>query len=238
MTQHLRGQDKDIVVLKSSELITGTITDSIPGVSISILVLPDSILRVIPRDEIAKIVFKQGVSRKKTKKQRAREIAQEEGSIPNYYQAYLRGGFTGNGEDNRTGFLKADFINSIGFNGVFTAGLGVGARLPTDGEGLVVPLFADLRTTVISGRISPVFGVSVGAAFQPNRDFESTGLFLNPALGICLGSTYGTHLMITLGFEQFDYYGTGTLSGSLFRNLEIPVKYGHSAWTLSLLIGF
>jgi len=236
----LSAQNTDIILLKTSEVVRGTITDSIPGVSVSIIALPDSNLRVIPREEIVKVILKKEQSQKKTKKQRAKELAEEENGIPNYYQAYFRAGFIGKGNDGNTSFLKADIINSIGINGVFTAGIGVGVRYPTDGEGAVIPLFADLRATFIQGNISPVLSFSAGAAFQTYEDTDDVaGIFMNPEVGIRLGSAYTTHLMITFGIEQFDYYGIGdrtTFFGNVIR--DAPVKKELNAWTLSLLIGF
>lgn len=233
------GQHSDIILLKSSEVVRGTITDSIPGVNVSIVAMPGSELRIIPIEEIVRIIYKKSEKQKMSGKAKAKASATDDDVVATYYQGYLRGGFIAKGKEGDSGFFKFDFINSVGVNGVFSAGIGLGVRVPMEGDGMVIPVFGDLRATFIQGNISPVVSFSAGPAFLTNSQSNGPSVFVNPAAGIRLGSAYTTHFMITIGVEQFEYFGNGdrtTAFGTTLR--DVPVKKDHNAWTLSVLIGF
>jgi hypothetical protein len=220
-------------------VVRGSITDSIPGLNVSIIALPDSTLRIISLEEIARIILKKDDDQKKSRKEKARAISESKNEVFTYYQGYLRGGFVAKDKDGDTGFIKADIINGIGVNGVFSAGIGIGARVPIDGDGIVIPAFVDLRANFLQGNISPVLSFSAGTAFQSYSESDGPGLYVNSALGLRLGSPFSPHFILTIGFEQFEYFGIGDRTTGFGTTLrDVPVEKNLNSWTVSIILAF
>ena len=185
-------------MLKSAEVVRGTITDSIPGTSVTILA-GDSLSRTISRKDIQLITTE--VRRKIHTQQsnRLKENSEPPKSI--YYQGILSVGYGMRKEGDNT--IKANFINGIGGNENVSLGLGIGLRVALD-EGLaVMPLFIDVRMRPMPTKVSPLLGFGGGYSFQIDRNFESTGQMGYLEAGISIKNRGKSFVMITIGYEKF-----------------------------------
>ncbi len=74
--------------------------------------------------------------------------------------------------------MGVDFVAGYHYNPHFFLGLGVGQRFL---KGYIVPVYADLRMTLVDKRVSPYVGVDLGGAYYQTVDH------INPFLGLNAG---------------------------------------------------
>lgn len=215
------GQQTDLLFLKSEEVVRGTIQDTTSSAGVRILLLPDSVLKIYPHDEILRIVYKKRKTYNKSS---------------DGYQGIFRLGYTwekGFEGEEPIGFLRADFINAVSFNDVLSLGLGFGARAGTDKQ-ILVPVYFDLRLTPLKRRVSPMAAISFGINLQSDRNWELTGLYLSPELGMRIGEPTNTHFVVAFGLERFDF--TIEKEGYFILNTIYDVEYW--GWTAGLMVMF
>lgn len=160
----------DVIMLKSAEVVRGTITDSIPGTSVTILA-GDSLSRTISRKDIQLISTE---VKRKIYTQKSKSSKENDGPPKNiYYQGILSAGYGMRKEGDNA--IKVNFINGIGSHENFSIGLGVGLRIALDESLAVIPLFVDVRIRPMTTKISPLLGLGGGWGFQLDRNFEGTG---------------------------------------------------------------
>ena len=193
----------DVIMLKSAEVIRGTITDSIPAESVTILA-GDSLSRTIPNEEITLITKEVRRYAFRKKEVTGKKSYSTERSA--YYQGILSLGF--GIPLSESSVLNVNFINGFGFSDVLSMGVGIGLRLPLEREAVIIPLFFDLRLRPMNTRISPVFVLGLGGSFQPNLEWENTGPILMLKGGISIKNSGKSSVMITIGYENFDILNT------------------------------
>lgn len=198
---HASGQTTkwDVILMKNAEVVRGTISDSIPGESITILA-GDSLGRIIAQEdiqlvtsEVKRSVYTQKESQLKNKNESDKAV---------HYQGVLAGGLGFALDENST--FKANFINGLSLSKTFSIGLGLGFRLPLSSEAIVMPLFFDMRIRFMKTKIAPVLALALGGCFQVDRDFEGTGGIVAVELGISVKKSGKSFLMFTVGYESFD----------------------------------
>ncbi len=189
----------DVIMLKSAEVVRGTITDSIPAESVTILA-GDSLSRTIPHEEIA-LITKEVKRYAFTKKE---VIAKKSYSTERsaYYQGILSAGF--GFPLSESSVFNVNFINGFGFSDVLSLGVGIGLRLPLAREEVIMPLFFDMRIRPMNTRVSPVFVLGLGGSFQPNLEWENTGPILMLKGGVSIKNSGKSSVMVTIGYENFD----------------------------------
>lgn len=207
----------DVILLNSAEVVRGTITDSIPGESVTILA-GDSLSRTIPKAdihlmsrEVRRIVY----TRKKNQTQKGRTDSSA------YYQGVISGGF-GIGMDNPSG-VRLNFINGFGSNELWSLGAGVGLRMPLEREVAVIPLFLDLRIRFSRNHISPIMVLGVGPCFQPSQEWDNTGPVAIAEAGISIKKSGKSSVLLTVGIESYDVLNPVESRVSLSSNYGSPI---------------
>ena len=98
--------------------------------------------------------------------------------------------------------IRLNFINSLNYNPYFSFGLGIGLRYysnihesySTVNSSVLIPIFLNLRTNLLNGKISPYLALGVGGTFfvEPLLKssklytglLEGVGFLLNPSAGV------------------------------------------------------
>ena len=207
-------------MLKSAEVVRGTITDSIPGTSVTILA-GDSLSRTISRKDIQLITteVKRKIYTQKSKTSKDNDRPPKSA----YYQGSISAGYGTRKEGDNA--VKVNFVNGIGSHQNFSIGLGVGLRIALD-EGLaVIPLFVDMRIRPMTTKVSPLLGLGFGYGFQVDRNFEGTGQLGHLEAGIAIKSQGKSFVMITLGYEKFTIIKDRQLTASQNAHYPAGVPY-------------
>lgn len=224
----------DVIMLKDAEVIRGTITDSIPATSVTILA-GDSLSRTVARDSI-QLITKE--VRRKAYTQQSQWEDKDYSELV-YYRGILGAGF-GFGLGT-PGSFKINFVNSFEFYEVVSFGFGVGVRLPFENEGIVLPLFLDIRARLMRSRVAPFIALGIGMCFQPDQDFDNTGGIIAPEIGISIKKSGKSNVMLTVGFESFDIYNSeNRQSFNTIHRYTISDRTNQNikTLTLNLAIGF
>lgn len=212
----------------------GTITDSIPATSVTILA-GDTLSRTIARADIHLIT---------TEARRGTHFQKDDGSNlarpeprPVHYQGFISAGFGIKLENDH--FFKINFINGIGFSDVFSMGIGIGERIPLDGQGMVTPVFFDTRLRPLATKVSPLTVFGIGLTYQPSKEWAHAGRILYFEAGVSIKTRRSSSFLITIGYETFDRFveevGGGNFSNWSGTSMERATV---SALTLNLTVGF
>ena len=223
-------------MLKSSEVVRGTITDSIAGTSVTILA-GDSLSRTILQADIQLITTE---IRRKIHTQKLKDSSDEQNTPKSaYYQGILSAGFGKKLEGDNT--IKLNFINGFGFSEIISIGMGIGIRKPLENDGAVLPLFFDIHIRPSKSHIAPVVGFGAGTAFQLDRNMVQTGKMAYLEAGISIKSQGKSAVMITLGYETFDMFideEDRWSYNSFFRGFDSQKRVTMSTLTLNLGVAF
>jgi len=112
-------------------------------------------------------------------------------------------------------------VNGYQFSRNIKAGIGVGAHIY--GEGVLMPLFIDVRYMFSAQEYVPFVSAAGGAELSLDDFNGSTRIFINPALGVKwvavsrLGISFSTGLMVMSG--------GGTGGRSSFINFKLGVEF-------------
>lgn len=216
----------DVILLKSAEVVRGTITDSIAGESVTILA-GDSLSRTIPKANIHLIsseVKRTIYTSKKNDTQKGRADSSA------YYQGVLSGGF-GIGLDNPSA-VRLNFINGFGASELWSLGAGIGLRMPLEREVAVIPLFLDLRIRFSRNHIAPIMVVGMGSCFQPSQEWNNTGPIAIAEAGVSIKKTGKSSVMITVGFESY------TVQNPVESRVTLSSSYGSPIPVISVSPSF
>lgn len=232
-------QHTDIIKLHSSEIVRGKIIEEIPNVSISILALPDSVLRVIPYSDIEQVIYKEGtLAINKSKAVRQSPDGTMKGSIS--FRSYMRVGYGAQMKENEefvsNSFYKADLILGASFSDKFSLGLGSGVR-KGENDHILVPLFIDMRFSPGAGFASPMVALSFGVNFQLGDDYDIEK-FINPEIGIRLGKPTQTNVIFAAGLELFDFVTDRKEPENGVFNIEYTGVAAYQGFSVSILLGF
>lgn len=101
-------------------------------------------------------------------------------------------------------FLKLTVINGYRFNPFFSLGLGTGLKYFYMDKDLVIPVFLDIRTNFLHGRLSPYMALGIGYSIDVTNDYtvEDVDFLLNPAAGICYNINERFALNFGIGYEM------------------------------------
>lgn len=224
----------DVIMLKSAEVIRGTITENIPDTSVTILA-GDTLSRIILWEEIELITteIKRSAYKKPVKKPK------DYTSRPNsaHYQGYLAAG-AGIAPDDGN-FIKISFINGIGFAQAVSFGFGIGFRAEHGNEsGGAIPLFGDLRARILKTKIAPVIAVGAGTSLMPHKDSWATGEMMYAEAGISIKKEGNTSFMVTIGWEMVDVFEKVTTRGYFGGSSESLNRKEISGITINVAVGF
>ncbi len=203
---------EDVILLKTAEVLRGQITDSIPQKSVTIL-LKDSISRVVPYEEIARIL-----KEKKRGSRKSKGSGNIDDSKGFYYGGLFCVGFGADfNEVSEESFLKVNFIQGITNRKSVSFGVGVGLRVLLNQDITVIPLFGDLRLSIPNMNVSPIVGLGLGTVLQSsNQGVTSNDLFAYGEIGIRIGGS-APWLALTVGYEQFSATSSGTVAVPTFN---------------------
>jgi len=100
-------------------------------------------------------------------------------------------------------FVGITTMNGYVIDHHFLTGLGLGAHVY--GDGVLVPVYLDIRYTFNNRKFTPFLYGDGGILLDPG-DIMATGLFINPGIGVKRKLSYKTALSVSGGFylQQFD----------------------------------
>lgn len=207
----------DVILLKSAEVVRGTITDSIAGESVTILA-GDSLSRTISKSDIHLISSEVKRTMYTNKKNDTNKGGTDSST---YYQGVISGG-VGVGLDNPSA-VRFSFINGFGASELWSLGAGVGLRMPLEREVAVIPLFLDLRIRFSRNHIAPIIVVGMGGCFQPSQEWNNTGSIAIGEAGISIKKSGKSSVMLTLGFESYTVQNPVESRVTLTSNYVSPI---------------
>ncbi len=206
----------DVILLKSTEMISGNASDHITGEQVT-LILRDSISRQVNDADNSRILQKP-VRTIGEPTVLTNQVTEYDSNGFLYYQAILAGGFGNSFKEKNRSFFKINMIHGIGFNRRGSVGLGTGLRLFLSEDITIVPVFFDARFAIVSKDVSPVLAFGVGSAFQSGNPWEETGSFVYGEFGVRFRGVNKGGVMVTLGYESFEINLPGETRGNPFTS--------------------
>ncbi len=203
----LMGQSnyQDIVYLKNGGIIRGVILEQIPNQSIKIETNDRNVF-VFPIGEIDRIA-KEPILKNNQGKTKGKKVITELG-----YQIGIG--------DNAIDRLTVNLIPSYQFNPYLSLGIGAGVRHYFDAESTLLPVFIDLRATMLTTKVSPYFTFQAGytldlahrhrfiprytkAALLGSKPsgIAGVGPIIQPAIGVDFSLSRGKRMHVGLGYE-------------------------------------
>ena len=134
------------------------------------------------------------------------------------------------GIEDEISYLNLEWVNGVRFNRYFFAGVGGGASANFEDEGVLVPLYVDLRGYApVAKKVDLMFGVNLGTKLDYNYGM-SGGFLLRPEFGIATRFTekFGMNFAVRYELYSFGYDvlgATGIMDMHLKTNL-IGLKIG------------
>jgi len=199
----------DVIYLKTDSVLEGNITDSIPGVSITVRTLDDN-YHFVPREDILRI-------EKKVHIKSAQELEEERqelyaGKKPVNYWLWLRGGGGLPVRNTSGGTGNIDMINGIRMDDDFCFGIGIGTRFESGERPFLVPIYVQFQSSLVKANTAPMIGVAAGVAATPNRDWKLGAPFIRAEIGMQTHLGSGNYFTLTAGYERLNYFNDN-LSG-------------------------
>lgn len=126
-------------------------------------------------------------------------------------------------DDDACGLARAAF--GYQFNSHIFAGLGAGIELYDEFEDLGIPVFANLRYTILKKRVSPFVDAKAGYSMG---DME--GLYLSPSIGcrFAIGKRMGITTSVCLemqDYENWNYHHYGDSDTALSLGLKVGFEF-------------
>lgn len=176
-----QGDLQDVVYLKNGSIIRGIIVEQVPFQSLKIKTMDGSVF-FYNLSEVSKIT-------KEENPMAAHHIGatSTKWDAKSGYKGFVDFGYT-IGTNDASGRLE--ILTTHGFqlipNYLFLgAGFGVQYFTDTDDTVLGIPLFADVRSNFLPGRVSPLFDLKIGyAGLLGDYSFGDGGLYLAPSVGV------------------------------------------------------
>lgn len=185
---------QDVVYLKNGSIIRGVIIEQVPNQSLKIQTADRNVF-VYKMDEIEKFTKEPIPGGRTNRVQREFESSQ-----PHFIRIVELGYEMGAGTWGLDR-VKFNFINSYQFTPYFSAGLGTGMRYYVDSDIFVLPIFTDLRATILPGPVAPYIAVGLGYSLDTRHNFEGMGLMFSPNVGATFKISDKNSVNIGLGYE-------------------------------------
>ncbi len=216
---------QDVVYLKNGSIIRGVIIEQVPNKSIKIETADRNVF-VFQMEEIEKLA-------KEPIKAKSGHSGNKSGLKSGYKLTIENGYEVGVGTWSRNK-INMDIINAYQMNPYFSIGLGIGVRHYFHTNGVLIPIFADLRINFMDKFISPYLSLAGGCSMDTKKDFKVVGIILNPTLGVSFKRTDKSVIYVGLGYEeQRDDFTLFTYKYTVNENDKlraISINIGVSLW--------
>ena len=122
------------------------------------------------------------------------------------------------GIEDEISYLNLEWVNGVRFNRYFFAGVGGGASANFEDEGVLVPLYVDLRGYAPGAKkVDFMFGVNLGTKLDCNYGM-SGGFLLRPEFGIATRFTEKFGMNFAVRYELYSLgYDVANMTGSIDR---------------------
>lgn len=205
---------QEVVYLKNGSVIRGIVVEQVPGESLKIRTNDGSVF-AYKMSDVEKITKEVGNSNSQT-----RSLNNGIG-IKAGYKAFVDFGYT-----LGTGIYGSDRIELMTTHGVqinpyLFVGAGTGCHYYTDGAFFSIPIFADVRATILKNNVTPYIDCKIGYSVV---DIE--GFYLSPSIGcrFAIGEKSGVY--VGAGYVmQKEKIGYGDYAYNRNRN-GISLKLG------------
>jgi hypothetical protein len=233
-TQNLRSQDQyeDVVYLRNGSVFRGMIVEQVPGKTITIQ-SANQFTYTFTYEQIERI--------RKEPRHPFVSSSPDDVIVPSVYGTTVYAGMLTGRDKPLSSFAM---VRNVNVNAYSTLGLGVG--WDTYGNGAMVPVFIDARSSFFKGLASPfVFtnaGYSLGA-FRHRKALDAGGFVLNAGAGLVFRSWSGVSLVMEASYhlqratltESDVTYVYGTTS---YQTIETSKTYTVNREFVMITIGF
>jgi len=218
---------QDVIYLKDGSIIRGIIIEQVPNKTVKLKTSAVNIF-VYKIEDIEKMTKEENQNVKTTNTTKTNNNNADQMDIGYSGRVELGYGFgTGDfGTDN----VKFNFINGYRINNYFSLGLGFGARYYPDREALLVPVFLDVRSRFLTGKISPYFALGLGYTINATDDFSGVGALINPQIGVSILTSSSADFTVGLGYDiqkvkDFEYTYSGRTVSLNAISLNIGISF-------------
>ncbi|AFM02530.1 hypothetical protein Fleli_0018 [Bernardetia litoralis DSM 6794] len=213
---------QDVVYLKDGSIIRGIIIEQVPNKSIKLKTSEGNIF-VYKVEDIEKMTKEENPNSNKTKTNNSNQMDTGYSGRVELGYGFGTGDF---GFDN----VKFNFINSYRVNNYFSIGLGIGARYYSDFEAVYVPVFLDIRSRFLTGKVSPYAALGLGYTVNASNDFYGIGTLINPQIGVSILNSSSSDFNIGLGYDiqrlkDFDNAFTGRTASFNALSLNLGISF-------------
>lgn len=193
-----QSSQQDVVHLKNGSIIRGTIIEQVPNVSIKIETRDKSVF-VYQMDEIEKFT-------KETVDEKPKIFQSSSDFQPGPFGMVELGYQIGSG-DYSLDRLKLNIIYAYQFNPYFSVGGGTGIRYYFDGDGVLIPFFAEIKGTFLDNDVSPYLALDLGYSFDASDSFTGFGFLFSISGGVSFNAGDNLKMHAGLGYEaqKFKY---------------------------------
>lgn len=227
---------QDNVYLKDGSVIKGIVIEQIPNRSVKVKVADGSIY-VYSMDLVEKIVKEEAPANYQPRYDNSQYNSYNSQSLygggynnrysrfsGDYditgYRGFVDFGYTIGVGDFDLGRLELLTSHGVQVNPYFFVGAGTGVHYYcTDGaDEFMVPFFADLRGSFLTGVVSPVIGLKAGYTFDATDSFSSLGLYIAPSFGVryMVSRTSALNLSVGYTFQRYEDFSVD-LGGISFK---------------------
>lgn len=211
----------DVVYLKNGSIIKGIIVEQVPNQSMKVRTSDGSIFN-FQMNEIEKITKEEAIRQKSAFFSSSNEDIEEySGKFRGIVDlGYIAGGIKG-----------PEFCFSLGaqINKLFFVGAGAGVEYATDLETVVVPIFADIRSNLMTGPIVPFIALRAGYSFLPEY---TGGFYCHPFAGVKFMINGRKAVNLAIGWstnkykQEFGYNYGGSMTAKYKVN-ALTMKVGY-----------
>lgn len=192
----------DVIYLKSDSILKGNITDSIPGISITVQTLDDD-YHFVPREDILKIEKEVYLKSAQELKQE-REISYANRKGTNYW-LWIRGGGGLSLDNGSPDVGNIDMVNGIRLDDDFCLGIGIGTRFQSGGMPFLVPIYVQLQSPIIQKRIAPMISVATGMVATPSSNWIIGAPLIRADVGLQFYLGAEDYFTVTVGYERLNF---------------------------------
>lgn len=208
----------DVVYLKNGSIIKGIIVEQVPNQSMKVKTSDGSIFN-FQMNEIEKITKEETTnSRPKSLFSSNKDIEEYAGKFRGIVDlGYIAGGIKG-----------PEFCFSLGaqINNYLFVGAGAGVEYATDLEAVVIPVFADIRSNLMTGPIVPFVALRTGYSFMPDY---TGGFYCHPFAGVKFMTGGRKAISLAIGWTTNKYK-----QNIGYGYQDVTIEYKINALTLKL----
>jgi hypothetical protein len=199
---------QDVVYLKDGSIYRGIILEQIPNESIKLEIVGKNLI-VFKMEDMVKM------TREPISIEKSNSVTVDDGQSNSYRGLFELGYDIGIG-DNGISRFKLNIINGFQVNPHFSVGFGTGIRYFQEAEALYIPLFLDLRASILDKDVSPYVAIGTGYSMRVTNSFDA-GFMLNPTAGVTFKKSSKSSMNIGFGYDLLllNDNGFGALSFNL-----------------------